>query len=44
MKPVFKYRVKKIDRYAVDAEGIQRAVLARLVNSAASTEIGRAHV
>ena len=43
MKPVFKYRVKNIDRYAVDAEGIQRAVLARLVNTAASTEWGIRH-
>lgn len=43
MKPVFKYRVKKIDRYASEAESIQREVLARLVKTAASTEWGIKH-
>ena len=43
MKPVFKHRVKKIDRYATGAESIQREVLARLVKTAASTEWGIKH-
>lgn len=43
MKPVFNHRVKKIARYATDAESIQRSVLQRLVNSAAGTEWGIRH-
>ena len=43
MKPVFNHRVKKIAKYATDAENIQRSVLQRLVNSAAGTEWGIKH-
>ena len=40
VKPVFKSRVKKIARYATDAEDIQRSVLKHLVGKASGTEWG----
>ena len=43
VKPVFKQRVKKIAKYATEAENIQRSVLAKLVNSASGTEWGIKH-
>ena len=43
LKPVFKSRVKKIARYATDAEAIQRSVLKRLVEGAEKTEWGIKH-
>ena len=43
IKPVFKQRVKKIAKYATDAENIQRAVLKRLVATASGTEWGIKH-
>lgn len=43
LKPVFKSRVKKIARYATDAETIQRSVLKRLVEGAEKTEWGIKH-
>ena len=42
-KPVFKHRVKKIAKYAVEAESIQRSVLKRLIASASGTEWGIKH-
>lgn len=43
LKPVFKSRVKKIARYATEAEAIQRSVLKRLVEGAEKTEWGIKH-
>ncbi|MDO5460393.1 MAG: GH3 auxin-responsive promoter family protein [Bacteroidales bacterium] len=43
VKPVFKQRVKKIAKYATEAENIQRSVLAKLVDSASGTEWGIKH-
>lgn len=43
MKPVFNHRVKKIARYATEAENIQRSVLKRLLGCAAGTEWGIKH-
>ena len=43
VKPVFKQRVKKIAKYATEAENIQHSVLAKLVNSASGTEWGIKH-
>lgn len=43
VKPVFKSRVKKIARYATDAEDIQRSVLKHLVGKASGTEWGIKH-
>ncbi len=43
VKPAFKQRVKKIAKYATEAENIQRSVLAKLVNSASGTEWGIKH-
>lgn len=43
LKPVFKSRVKKIARYATEAEAIQRSVLKRLVAGAEKTEWGIKH-
>ena len=43
LKPVFKSRVKKIARYATDAEAIQRSVLKHLVEGAEKTEWGIKH-
>ena len=43
VKPVMNHRVKNIAKYATDAENIQRAVLHRLVNTAAGTEWGIKH-
>lgn len=43
LKPVFKNRVKKIARYATEAEAIQRSVLKRLVEGAEKTEWGIKH-
>ena len=43
MRAVFGSRVKKIEKYATDAEGIQRRVLSRLVSAAAGTEWGIKH-
>lgn len=42
-KPVFNHRNKKIAKYATDAEKLQRAVLQRLVSTAAGTEWGIKH-
>ena len=43
VKPVFKSRVKKLARYATDAENIQRSVLKHLVGKASGTEWGIKH-
>ena len=43
MKPVFNHRVKKIAKYATEAENIQRSVLKRLLGCAAGTEWGIKH-
>ena len=43
MKPVFNHRVKKIAKYATEAENIQRSVLKRLLGCAAGTEWGIRH-
>lgn len=43
MKPVFRHRAKKIEKYATDAGNIQRSVLQRLLDSAKNTEWGIAH-
>ncbi len=43
VKPFLKNRVKKIELYATNAEDIQRAVLQRLVETAAATEWGIKH-
>lgn len=42
-KPIFKHRVKQIEKYATNAEQIQRNVLKRLVNIASATEWGIKH-
>jgi hypothetical protein len=41
IKPIFTPRLKAIDRYALQAEAIQRSVLDRLLQRAAATEWGR---
>lgn len=41
LRPAFSRRVHQIDRYATDAEGIQRRVLSHLLRRAADTEWGR---
>ena len=43
MKPVFNHRVRKIAKYATEAETIQRSVLKRLLSNAAGTEWGIKH-
>ena len=40
ISPFFRRRARQIDRYATDAENIQRGVLARLLRRAADTEWG----
>ena len=41
LRPHFLKRLKAIERYANEAETIQRNVLARLLSKAAATEWGR---
>ncbi len=43
LRPFFTKRIREIDRYATDAENLQRQVLSRLIHSAADTEWGHSH-
>ena len=42
-RPFFKGRLKDIERYATDAEAIQRGILGKLVATASATEWGIKH-
>ena len=43
LRPIFERRYRQIERYATDAEALQRGVLARLVETGCSTEWGHRH-
>ena len=43
LRPVFERRYRQIERYATEAEALQRGVLARLIETGCSTEWGHRH-
>lgn len=43
LRPVFERRYRQIERYATEAEALQRSVLARLIETGCSTEWGHRH-
>ena len=43
IRPIFLPRLRELDRYASDAEALQRDVLKHLLSKASQTEWGRAH-